>query len=473
VAPAGRGIVVVGGGIAGLAAAHRALELAAARDARVRVTLLEAGPRLGGTIASERTGGFLVESGADSFLTEKPWALALCRRLGIEDRLVRTRDEARRTFVVHAGRLYPLPEGFLLLAPTRLWPLVTSGLFTWRGKLRMGLDLVLPRGGPPEGGDESLARFVRRRLGREALERVAQPLVGGIYAADPERLGLAATMPRFLEMERRHRSVILAMRRQARAASGAESGARWTLFASFADGMQTLVDALASRLPEGAVRLGARAVAIEPTREGGWRVALAGGGTVAADGVVVATPAFVAAELARGTDPALADALAAIRYASSAAVTLGYDRDAVPHALDGFGLVVPAIERRTLIACSFASVKYAGRAPAGGVLLRVFCGGALAEATAAIADAELVETARRELRELLGVVAAPRLVRVARHPRAMPQYDVGHLARVAAIEAAVARHRGLALAGSAYRGVGVPDCVHGGERAAEALLGAG
>jgi oxygen-dependent protoporphyrinogen oxidase len=474
-AEAARGVVVVGGGIAGLAAAQHVLELAAARGETIPVTLLEAGARVGGAIASERVDGFLVEAGADSFLTEKPWALALCRRLGIEDRLITTRDERRRTFVVHAGRLHPLPEGFLLLAPTRLWPLVTSGLFSWSGKLRMACDLVLPRGAAR--GDESLAAFVTRRLGREALERVAQPLVGGIYTADPERLSLAATMPRFLEMERRERSVILAMRRQARAAAaangeaaqGAGSGARWSLFVSFAEGMQTLVDTLARRLPEGAVRLGARARTVAPVGDG-WRVLLDDGSEVRAARCVLATPAFVTARLVRALDEALAGELAAIRYASSAIVTLAFEHAAVPHPLDGFGFVVPAVERRSLIACSFSSIKYAGRAPADAVLLRVFCGGALAEEMMALSDDELTDAARRELAALLGITAAPRLVRVHRHARAMPQYEVGHLARLRRIDAQIAAHPGLALAGNAYRGVGIPDCVASGEAAAARVL---
>jgi len=459
-----RTIVVVGGGIAGLAAAHRVRE----RDSACRVTVLEAGDRLGGSVATERTGGYLIERGADSFLTEKPWAMDLAHRLGLDTELVRTRDEERRTFVVHAGRLHALPDGFLMMAPTKLWPLVTTGLFSPGGKLRMALDLVLPRRAATD--DESLDAFVRRRFGAEALERVAQPLVGGIYTADPARLSLAATMPRFIEMERRHRSVILAMRRQAKAASARDSGARWSLFASFRDGMQTLVDALARRLPEGATRLGARVTALAPGRDGGWRVELTGGDAVEASEVVLATPAFVTAELVRPHDSALADLLARITYASSAIVTLAYARSQVAHALDGFGFVVPAIEGRRIIAGSFTSVKYEGRAPAEQVLLRVFAGGVLAAHLATLPEAELVAVAEQELAELLGVRGAPALVRVARHLRAMPQYEVGHLARVAAIEAATARLGGLTVAGSAYRGVGIPDCVHSGERAIDALF---
>lgn len=470
-AAAAADVVVIGGGIAGLAAAHRVLERSREIGVSLSLTLLEAGPRLGGTIASERVDGFLIEAGPDSLLTEKPWALALCGRLGIEDQLIRTRDGDRRTFVVHDGRLHPLPEGFLLLAPTRIWPLVTSRLFTWPGKLRMACDVLLPRGGTP-GGDESLASFVTRRLGREALERVAQPLAGGIYTADPERLSLAATMPRFLEMERRHRSIILGMRRQARAAAGGTvSGARWSLFVSFVDGMQTLVDALVRTLPAGTARLGARVVGLARDAGGGWRVRLADGGEVAAGRLIIATPAFVAGELLAPHAPDLAGMLGEIPYSSSATVTFAYARADIPHPLDGFGFVVPAIERRTLIACSFSSVKYEGRAPAAGVLLRVFCGGALAEGMATLPEADLVAAARREMRELLGITADPLLIRVHRYPRAMPQYQVGHLARLAAIDAAVARLGNLGLAGNAYRGVGIPDCVHSGELAADAVVG--
>src|SRR3990172_3249719 len=242
-------VIVVGGGIAGLAAAHRLIEVSRSRGYPLEVTLFEAKHRLGGTIATEHADGFLIEAGPDSFLSEKPWALALADRLGIGDRLVRTDDHYRRTFVVHRGRLHPLPEGFQLLAPTQFWPLVSSRLFSWPGKLRMAMDLVLPRG--KRDADESLGAFVSRRLGREALERVAQPLVAGIYTADPERLSLAATMPRFLDMERSERSVILALWRAARrrpdAASGT-SGARWSLFVTLANGMEELVEAVASRL---------------------------------------------------------------------------------------------------------------------------------------------------------------------------------------------------------------------------------
>jgi len=294
---------VVGGGVTGLAAAHRAVEVGRERSLRLDVTLVEARERLGGTIATERAGGFLVEAGPDSFLSEKPWALALCRRLGVEDRLVRTDDRFRTVFVWFRGRLHPLPDGFQLLAPTRLGPFLASSLFSWPGKLRIGLDLVLPRG---VDDDESLGRFVRRRLGRQALERVAQPLVAGIYTADPDELSLRATMPRFAEVERSHRSLILGLRRVVRAApQPGTSGARWSLFVTFAEGMEELIATLAARLPAGAVVLKQRASGVERVGDG-WRVATAEGGRFDADRLIVATESHVASRLLRYVDPSLA-----------------------------------------------------------------------------------------------------------------------------------------------------------------------
>ena len=451
-----RRVAVVGGGVAGLAAAHRLVERGC------EVVLLEATSRLGGTIATEHAGGFVVEGGPDAFITEKPWGLALCERLGVAGDLVGTRVGDRRTYVASRGRIHPLPEGFLLLAPTDLGALVASPLFSWTGKLRMALDLVLPRRRAET--DESLAAFVRRRLGREALERAADPLVGGIYTADPERLSLAATMPRFHEIERRHRSVILGLRAAARAAPAA--GARYGLFVTHRDGMGALVEAIARRLPEGAVRRGTPVTGL--AREGGrWRVA-AGGEPLSVDAVVLAVPAHEAARLLAPLDAGLAGALGGIEYASSATVTLGYRAADLP-ALRGFGFVVPAVEGRSLLACTFASRKFPHRAPEGHELLRAFVGGARRPELAGLPEQVLIGLVRGELRTLLGITAEPVLVRVHRHPRAMPQYTVGHLERVAAIEARAAALPGLALAGAAYRGVGLPDCVHGGEAAADAV----
>ena len=464
-----RRMVVVGGGMAGLAAAHRLVEHARTRGAAAEVLLLEAGDHLGGTISTERRDGFVIEGGPDSILTEKPWAVDLCRRIGFAERLVGTRDGERRTYVVHRGRLLPLPEGFLLMAPTDLGALAASPLFSWRGKLRMALDLILPRGRAV--ADESLASFVRRRLGREALERVAQPLVGGIYTADPERLSLAATMPRFRELERTHRSLVLGLRAQAAAPTRGGAGARYALFVAPADGMGALVSALAQRLPEGVVRLNAPVQALARDT-GHWHLQV-GGEPLVADALVLATPAYTAAALLAPVDPQLAAALDGIDYASSATVTLAYAAAGVPAgALRGFGFDVPAVERSPLLACTYASRKFPGRAPEGHELVRAFLGGALRPDVVDFDDQTLLALVRAELRALVGITAAPGLTRIHRYRRAMPQYAVGHLDRIAAIEAHVGALPGLALAGAAYRGVGIPDCVRSGEAAADAMASA-
>ena len=460
-------LVIVGGGIAGLTAAHRAVEISRERGTALELTVLEARDRLGGTIETEHAGGFLVETGPDSFLSEKPWGLALCRRIGLESRLVGTDDRFRRVFVWFGKRLHPVPDGFQLLAPTRLPPFVTSSLFSWPGKLRMALDVILPRGG---GGDESLGAFVRRRLGREALERIAQPLVAGIYTADPDELSLLATMPRFVELERRERSLIVGLWKASRKAPAAStSGARWSLFVSLAGGMGELIAALASRLPSDAVRLKHRVGGIE-RRGAHWRVTTEEAGAIDADAVIVATETHAASRLLRYVDPPLATMLEMIPYASSATVSLGYRRADVPHPLDGFGFVVPRAEHRDLLACTFSSVKYPGRAPERHVLIRCFVGGALNAAALERSDDEIVERVRRELGEALGITAAPMLTRVARHPASMPQYAVGHLTTVETIERRLAAIPGLLLAGGGYRGVGIADCVRSGEAAADAAF---
>ncbi len=464
-------VVIVGGGIAGLAAAHRLVEISASRRKVIDLVLVEARDRLGGTIATEHVDGYLVEGGPDSFLTEKPWGLALCERVGLAERLIPTRESSRRTFVLHNGRLVPLPDGFQLLAPSRLMPLWRSPLLSWRGKARVAMDLVLPKA--RTNGDESVGAFVTRRFGQEVLERLVQPLVSGVYAADPSAVSLLATMPRFAEMERQHGSVIRALRRSARRRGSRHgSGPRWSLFVTLAGGMEELVSALAQRLPASSVKRRRRVTSLaRSSSPRTWRINLADGTALLANAVILAVPAPRAARLMGGLDPDLGRELSAIQYHSSAIVTLAYRQAAIPHALDGFGFVVPGSERRPILACGFSSLKYPGRAPDGDVLLRVFVGGDHAEGVLDRDDAGLAAVAQEELTSVLGISAPPSLVRVHRHVAAMPQYQVGHTDRVAAVHAGVARHPGLALAGNALSGVGIPDCVHSGEEAAERVLG--
>jgi oxygen-dependent protoporphyrinogen oxidase len=464
-------IIIVGGGISGLAAAHRLVELDREKSLGLEIKLLEASQRLGGSIKTERVGDFLVEAGPDSFITEKPWALRLCDRLGLTSRLISINPGQQNVFVVHKGSLRSLPDGFFLLAPTRLWPLLRSPIFSLRGKFRMALELFLPRGSVDS--DESLASFVRRRFGPEVLERVAQPLIGGIYAADPEKLGLAATMPRFLEMERTKRSIIRAMwfeqRRRARN-DRSESGARWSLFVTLAGGMQELVDALVSRFPEGLVRPSIKVTKLErdaPNKT--WLITTDKSERLQADGVILAIPSYNAAEMLSRVAPDLAKGLREIPYSSTATVSLAYRRSEILHSLNGFGFVVPAIESRKIIACTFSSVKYSGRAPEGYVLLRAFVGGALQPSLFEQDDRAMENSVREELSLLLGVQAAPLFCRIYRHPRSMPQYYVGHKERVRHIEVILASLPGLAVAGNAYHGVGIADCIRSGEEAAERL----
>ena len=492
-------IVVIGGGITGLAAAHRILERCAGASQPVEVVLLEAGSQVGGIIKTKERDGFIIERGPDSFITEKPEALSLVRRLGLEPHLINTNNSHRRSFVVRSNRLLPVPDGFNLLAPARLWPFVTSGIFSWPGKARIAMDLVLPRRQARDQADESLAEFVRRRLGREALERLAQPMAGGIYTGDPETLSLQATLPRFQDIERQHRSLILGLRNRSNGKTakeqsinqtaeivptGAASGARYGLFRSFDQGMQLLSDQLAAAVRylnsklngnrngppirvDSSVESFARQTAGDVTR---WVIRTRRNETFVADAVCLALPAYVTSRLLRRLDAELASELAAIPYASSATINLAYKREDIPHPLNGFGFVVPFIEKRTVMACTFSSVKFSHRAPAGHVLLRAFVGGALQPELVELDDTELVARVRQDLGELLGANSSPMFAEVSKWGRSMPQYFVGHVDRVRSITNRVECLPGLALAGNAFQGPGIPDCIRSGESAADKLL---
>jgi oxygen-dependent protoporphyrinogen oxidase len=472
-----RRAAVVGGGIAGLVAAHRLVELDPALD----VVLYESERRLGGSLFTIRQDGFLIEQGADSFITNVPWGLDLCRKIGFVDQLIPTNPQHRHVSLVHRGRLRPVPDGFMLMAPKRLWPMVTTPVLSVRGKLRLAWEYFVPR--RTESGDESLASFVRRRLGQEALERLVQPLVAGIYTADPERLSLMATFPRFQQMEREHGSLIRATRRQRRAAAATNdslSGSRYELFVTPRDGLSSLVAALAARLPRSAVRYGTRVDRL--VRQGNrWRLRLSGNNSLGAvedglleaelfDVVVIATPASVAARLLAEVDGELTAELARIEYASTAVVSVGYDTEQMRQPPDGFGFVVPAVERRRILSASYSSAKFPGRAPLGQMLIRVFVGGACQPEMAQLSDDDLLRVVTEELAELLGTRGSPRTVTIARWLGAMPQYHVGHMERVARIDARIDALGGLALAGNAYHGVGIPYTIHSGEAAVERLL---
>jgi oxygen-dependent protoporphyrinogen oxidase len=451
-------IVVVGGGIAGLSAAH------AVTKAGVPFALVEAQPRWGGVIATAHEAGFLLEGGPDSMLAQKPDAVALCRELGLGERLVPTNQAQRTVFVLHRRRLHAMPEGMVLAIPTRIAPFARSGLFSWPGKLRMGLDLVLPR--RRETGDESIASFLRRRFGQEAVDRLGEPLLAGIHAGDPERLSIRGTFPRFAELEDRYGSLIRGMWA---AAPPKPNGAPPAAFYSLAGGLIELVDALVARLPAASLKAGRQVQRLTRTAEG-YVVELDGGEQLTSRAVVVAVPAPKAAPLVTSLSSQAGAALAAIPFASSATVLLGYRREDVAHPLNGYGMVIPATEGLRTSACSFFSTKFPGRAPDGHVLLRGFLGGVRDAGILSLDDAALIEIVTREMGPVLGLRKAPVLARVFRWSQGTPQMEVGHLERLARLETMVAEVPGLYLTGAGLRGTGLPDSIADGTKTAQAAV---
>lgn len=478
----GKHVVVIGAGISGLTAAYRA------QQAGARVTLVEASAHTGGVLHTEKRDGFLLELGPDCWVSNKPGAMALARELGLEADIIGTaggNEKLRQSFILHEGKLTPIPQGFFLLAPTSIEALRGASVLSWAGKLRVARELFIKA--RTDGADESLACFMERRFGREALDRIAQPMVAGIYTADPAKLSLKATFPQFMDMEREFGSVLRGMRKRAKEMHAHKAaGPRYGLFVTLKGGVQALPEALAGKLAKGAITLNTRATKIE--RDGAkWRVELepaqaartAGAlhsGTLgnaamalSADAVIIALPTHAAARLLNGVKPELARELAGVSYANSAVVNLAFERSQIAHDLNGMGFVVPHVEKREIVACSFSSVKFEGRAPAGKVLLRAFMGGALLPQQAEYSESQLIETALRELTLILGIKGAPMFTVASRHRASMAQYEVGHLERLARIEQLAGPLSGLKLIGNGYHGIGIPDCIARANEAVAAL----
>ena len=480
-------VVVIGGGMAGLAAAEafvneRATDASPVDAGCRQVTLVESSGRFGGVLDTVRRDGWLVERSADNFLAARPEAVELVERLGLSGELIGVDPRVRRALILHRGRTQPVPAGFRLIAPGQARSILTTPLLSSLGRLRLlGERFVPPRS--RNAADESLERFAVRRLGREAFDRLVQPLAAGIWTADPARLSMAAACPEFFAMELRDGSLWAGEQKRLRTAAGASqaAGARYGQFLTLASGMETLPRRLADQLAARGVRfVTAAAQGLSQRPDHVWEVSLRGSAadaaagqavTIEADAVIVAVPAFTAAGLLRGCDPTLAAALAAIEYAGSAVVSLGFARDDVSHPLDAAGLVVPRREGRRILAVSFSSQKFPGRAPEGSVLMRTFVGGALDPETTALDDDRLQGLVLAELRDALGVCGSPQLVQIDRWRGAMPQYTVGHADRLTEIQRLVARHRGLAIAGAAYEGVGIPQVIASGQAAAASLRG--
>jgi oxygen-dependent protoporphyrinogen oxidase len=470
-----RHVVIVGGGITGLAAAFTLQQEARAEGIPVTFTLIEAKERLGGKIVTEHEQGFTIEGGPDCFIRQKPWASELCIQLGLGDELIGTNDHQRKTYVVNKGRLAPLPDGVMLIVPTRIMPFVTSRLISWPGKIRMGLDLLIPP--VKHDHDESVGEFVRRRLGREALDKIAEPLMGGIHVSDPDDQSILATFPRFRNIEKKHGSLIkgmlaerrLASKKNGHAAAG-PSRVPSSIFVSLRGGLGQLVEKLEANLAGEQVIRGVQVNGIERNRTGTLTVMLDNGRHIDADAVVLATPAYVSASLLRPILPVVSKQLDAIRYVSTATISMAYRIGDIRKPFMGFGLVVPRKEKRQISACTWTSFKFNHRAPEKHLLLRCFVGGPGKEDLVDLDDSALVDVARRELRDLLEIDAAPILTRVFRWHKANPQYDVGHLDRVKVIQAQAAALPGLYLCGSAFDGVGVPDCVRQGQETARKVM---
>jgi protoporphyrinogen/coproporphyrinogen III oxidase len=460
--------MVIGGGIAGLSAAYYAKK----NLPGAMITVIESNSYWGGKITTDRlafeNGHFIIEGGPDSFLATKPWGVALCKDLGLGERLRGTNPSKKNTYVLNKGRLLPLPEGLTMMIPSDLPSILRSRLLSWFGKTRLGLDFLLPA--KTGNDDESIGAFVSRRLGREAYENLIEPLMSGIYAGDGDQLSLTSTFPYLREVEIKYRSLtrgILQMRKQSN--GKAVQGSRST-FLTPKTGLAEIVEELIEHLKSsGAVlRLNTRATSIKPLTPDSWIVSLDKGEALEADYIILSTPAYVSGTLVASFAPELASALRNIPYASTATISLAYRLSDIPRELDGYGYVIPRCEGRKALACTWTSTKFPHRAPEGYALLRVFFGRAGQEIP--WDDHELLELAKEELNLTLGVTAEPLISRVFLWEKAMPQYNLGHPESLKRIDAALENQPGLALAGNGYRGIGIPDCINSGALAVEKIL---
>lgn len=466
-------VVIIGGGIAGLSAAY-SLREHQKPDTAFEIVILERKDNLGGNIKTEKVDGFVIEGGPDCFLSEKPWAMEMCRRIGLEDRFLSTNDKMRKTFVLSGGKLHELPEGVILMIPTKILPLVTSTLISFPGKIRMAMEMFIPRKKTP--GDESLGQFVRRRLGKEALDKIAEPLVAGVHAGDPETMSIRSSFPKFVQLEEEHGSLIrgmvkrmATMRRTPRPAS---SKKKITMFMTLSNGLTEMVETLVTLLKKaGNIKISTGVTVTGVKKKGSsYEVGISGAPSIAADAVIIAAPAYAASALLKGLDPWISERLATIPYVSTATVSIGFKKKDIKHPLNGFGFVVPKTEKRKIMAATWTSVKFLGRAPDDSVLIRCFVGGSKNMELVDVSDAEMVKMVRAELKDIMGIDAKPVITRVFKWKNSMPQYTIGHDERIASMEEKLSTYHGLYLAGSAYHGIGIADSVRFSEVVAKKAL---
>jgi len=469
-------IIIIGGGIAGLAAAVHLKAGAKAYDKTVEVLLLEKNNRIGGKFLTEKHDNFLIEAGPDSFLPEKVWTVNLAKHLGLEQEMLPSNDRFKGTFIYSNNKLHSLPEGVMLMVPTSFWPMAKSSLITWPGKMRMGMEVFVPR--RSNADDESLASFVTRRLGRECLEKIAEPLVAGIHTSNPDNMSVLATFPRFVQMEQKSGSLILGMLASLKGRPHATlSGPppkpgqpKMTYFMSFKNGMETLSRACAGYIGENSIRKGASVKTVEP-KDKGYRVVLDSGESLEADQVMIASASYDAAEMVKGFDSNLAARMNKIEWSSSATVSIAFRREDIKVPLKGFGFIVPRNEGKKINAATYSSIKWSFRAPDDHVMIRAFVGGGHHEELVhELDDAGMVKMVLEEFNGIVGLKADPQVSRVYRWLKGMPKYTVGHLDRVSLINRTLSTHPGLHLIGCSYKGIGIGDCVHEAEVAAEKIL---
>jgi len=455
-------VVVVGGGISGLSAVYYL-----ARHG-IASTLVERRDRLGGVISTERLDGCLLEAGPDSFLAQKPWALDLIRELGLGADVIGSNDHLRVTYVLKRGRLVPLPDGLMLMIPTRVFPLLRTSLLGWDTKIRMGLEWFRrPRQGWQP--DQSVAEFVAAHYGWEAVDYLAEPLLAGVYGGDPAKLSVASVLPRFVELERKYGSLTQGVLRERRKAARQAKGV--PLFQTLKGGLGQLVDALVAQAQPAFQLVCGAAEAVEGAAGAPWRVRV-NGDWLEADHAILACQAYQAAALLGSADGELAGLLDSIPYSNSITISLGYDKAGFHHPLNGFGFLAPRGERQVLVACTWVGTKFSGRVPPDKAVLRCFVGGEDADVLS-LSDEDLVTGVRAELLTVMGVSETPVFTHVARWPRSMAQYTVGHADRIRRIESGLQELPGLHLAGNAYHGIGIPDCVRMGKQVADAIAAGG
>jgi oxygen-dependent protoporphyrinogen oxidase len=469
-------VIIIGGGIAGLAAAVHLKSGAKAYGKTIDVLLLEKNDRIGGKILTEKHDNYLVEGGPDSFLPEKVWSVNLARHLGLEPEMLPSNDQFKGTFIYSRGKLHSLPEGVMLMVPTSFWPMAKSHLITWPGKVRMGMEVFVPK--RKSRDDESLASFVTRRLGRECLEKIAEPLVAGIHTSNPDNMSVLATFPRFVQMEQKSGSLIhgmiSAMKSRPHATlSGPPpkpGSPKMTYFMSFKNGMQTLPQACADHIGRDSIRLNAGVRAVEPKGKG-YSVILESGEILEADHVILASASYDSLEMVKGFDASLAAKMGVIQWSSSATVSIVFKKEDVRVPLRGFGFIVPRVEGRRINAATYSSIKWSYRAPDDTIMVRVFVGGGHHEELVhELDDAGMVRMVLEELDTVLGLKASARFSKVYRWYKGMPKYTVGHLEQIAVLDRMLATHPGLHLIGCSYKGIGIGDCVHEAQIAAEKIL---